>query len=320
MLKTIGKILNIVLKTFWAAYQIVIGVVFIAIVVCFLRFAQYTHWSDIRKLSTQNPEISAFMLAEQARIESDEVLFERVKKERARREARNIIWQEWVPYTAIPGLIKNLVVISEDGKFFNHRGFDLDQIQYAIVANHQKGQKWRGASTISQQVVKNLFLYQERSYSRKVREAIMTIFLEEYLSKERILEVYLNIAQFGPGVFGIQAGAKHHFGMPVEALTFPQMVSLVALLPKPNVWCPTCGYKGYVRHRARIMRNLELYKKIRKTIPDDVYQSFRAFAEAAEAKRWSQLKDRADVKLKNGMAAPNDSANFRSGPYNPNHF
>ncbi|MFC1586144.1 monofunctional biosynthetic peptidoglycan transglycosylase [Fibrobacterota bacterium] len=279
-------------KTVWIGYQIFLGALLVTSLVILLWVADYFHWSEIRGLRKKNPGTTSFMEMERQRILNDSVLLGKVTGEGTDKDKRDIIWREWLPLASMPSLAKDITIVAEDGKFYQHQGFDLEQIEYAIVSNRQKGKQSRGASTISQQVVKNLFLKGEKKYSRKVKEAIMTVLLEHYLTKERILEIYLNIAQFGHGIFGIQAGAKHHFHKAVDELGFDEIVSLIAIVPSPIRWHPRTGSGAYHRHRKRICRNLALYKSIRKKIPDDEYQAFIMYASEEEALRWSQLRDR----------------------------
>ncbi|MBF0431068.1 MAG: monofunctional biosynthetic peptidoglycan transglycosylase [Fibrobacteria bacterium] len=236
------------------------------------------------------------MICEKERIEKDSVLLKSITKQRSIGGHKPLIWQEWVAWNSIPELIRDLVIISEDGKFYQHNGFDLNEIEYAIVANHQLGKKFRGASTISQQVVKNLFLAPDKSYLRKIKEGLITLVLEDKLSKKRILEIYLNIAQFGPGVFGVQAASLYHFNKPVAELNFDQIVNLIALLPSPIKWRPYCGYQAYINHKKRIINNLSLYKQVRKKVSDEDYESFKKYAEEDERMRWNRLQDQINPK------------------------
>jgi monofunctional biosynthetic peptidoglycan transglycosylase len=126
------------------------------------------------------------------------------------------------------------VVVAEDAKFLDHEGFDWDAIQGALAKNQRKGRVVAGASTISQQLAKNLFLSGERSWLRKGQEAIITGMIEHTMSKRRILELYLNVAEWGDGVFGAEAAARHHFGIPASALGPEQAAWLAAILPSPR--------------------------------------------------------------------------------------
>lgn len=139
----------------------------------------------------------------------------------------------WVPAARIPDSLRRAVVAAEDQKFWTHQGFDLEAIERAF-AHNQKSRRKRGASTISQQVAKNLFLWPGRSYLRKALEASFTVLIEALWPKQRILEVYLNIAEFGPGVYGAEAAAQKFFGKPAAALTPPESARLAAVLPNPR--------------------------------------------------------------------------------------
>ena len=142
--------------------------------------------------------------------------------------------RQWVPYDRISVHLKRAVVAAEDAKFLDHEGFDWEAIQKAIARNEKRGRVVAGASTISQQLAKNLFLSGDRSYLRKAQEAVITWMLERTLSKRRILELYLNVAEWGEGVFGAEAAARHHFGVPASALNAAQAAWLAAVLPSPR--------------------------------------------------------------------------------------
>jgi monofunctional glycosyltransferase len=137
--------------------------------------------------------------------------------------------REWVDWDAIAPVMGRSVVASEDANFCLHGGFDMAAIRAAIDEGGQ-----RGASTISQQVVKNVFLWQGRSWLRKAMEAALTPVMELLWSKQRILEVYLNVAEFDEGVFGVQAAAQHYFGVDARDLTATQAARLAAVLPDPK--------------------------------------------------------------------------------------
>jgi monofunctional biosynthetic peptidoglycan transglycosylase len=140
----------------------------------------------------------------------------------------------WVPYARISVHLKRAVVVAEDAKFLDHEGFDWEAIQDALAKNARKGRVVAGASTISQQLAKNLFLSGERSWLRKGQEAIITWMLEQTMSKRRILELYLNVAEWGEGVFGAEAAARYHFGVTAAALDAGQAAWLAAILPAPR--------------------------------------------------------------------------------------
>jgi monofunctional biosynthetic peptidoglycan transglycosylase len=141
---------------------------------------------------------------------------------------------QWVPYEKISANLKRAVVASEDDKFMEHSGFDWDGIEYALKKNQRKGKKVAGGSTITQQLAKNLFLSPSRSYVRKVQEAIITVMIESLWSKHRILEVYLNVVEWGSGVFGAEAGARRHFGQSAAYLNDSQAARMAVMLPSPR--------------------------------------------------------------------------------------
>jgi monofunctional biosynthetic peptidoglycan transglycosylase len=151
-----------------------------------------------------------------------------VKKGAAKLERR------WVPYDRISVHLKRAVVAAEDAKFLDHEGFDWEAIQKAMAKNERKGRVVAGASTISQQLAKNLFLSGERSWLRKGEEAAITWMMEQVMSKRRILELYLNVAEWGEDVFGAEAAARHHFGVSAAALGPEQAAWLAAILPSPR--------------------------------------------------------------------------------------
>jgi monofunctional biosynthetic peptidoglycan transglycosylase len=142
--------------------------------------------------------------------------------------------REWVPYERISPNLKRAVVAAEDARFLDHEGFDWEAIQKAMVRNEKKGKVVAGASTISQQLAKNLFLSGDRSWLRKGQEAAITWMLEHVMTKRRILEIYLNVAEWGEGVFGAEAAARHHFGVPASALSASQAAYLASILPSPR--------------------------------------------------------------------------------------
>ena len=144
----------------------------------------------------------------------------------------------WVPYERISVHLKRAVVAAEDARFLDHEGFDWPAIQKALAENERRGRVVAGASTISQQLAKNLFLSGERSWLRKGEEAVITWMLERAMSKRRILELYLNVAEWGEGVFGAEAAARYHFGTSAAALTPEQAVYLAVVLPSPRRYPP----------------------------------------------------------------------------------
>ena len=158
--------------------------------------------------------------------------------------------QHQVPLAAVAPALREAVLISEDDRFYAHDGFDTEEMKEALEDRFQKGLKLRGASTLSQQLARTLWLTPERSWVRKLREAAYTFALERRLSKDRILELYLNLAEWGPGIFGAEAAAQHYFGVTAATVSPHQAALLAAALPNPlkrNPGHPT----AYLERRAR---------------------------------------------------------------------
>jgi monofunctional biosynthetic peptidoglycan transglycosylase len=139
----------------------------------------------------------------------------------------------WVPRAEIAGSAARAVIAAEDQRFVEHHGIDFNSLNQAL-ADYREGEGLRGASTITQQVAKNLFLWQGRSVVRKALEAWFAVLIESLWTKERILEVYLNVAEFGPGIFGVEAAAREHFDLSAAALSVAEAALLAAVLPNPT--------------------------------------------------------------------------------------
>ena len=142
----------------------------------------------------------------------------------------------WVPYAQISANLKRAVIAAEDAKFLDHEGFDWEGIQKAHERNMKRQRIVAGGSTISQQLAKNLFLSGERSPVRKAQEALITVMLEAMMSKRRILEIYLNVIEWGNGVFGAEAAARHYFGVSAAHLTAEQAARLASMVPNPRFY------------------------------------------------------------------------------------
>jgi monofunctional biosynthetic peptidoglycan transglycosylase len=140
---------------------------------------------------------------------------------------------QWISAKNISSSARAAVIASEDQQFYNHFGFDLQSIRSSITAYLNGGRRLRGASTITQQVAKNIFLTPSKSFIRKGLEVWFTLLIEIMWSKQRILTVYLNIAEFGDHLFGIEAASQHYFGIPAKNLTRSQAAMLAATLPNP---------------------------------------------------------------------------------------
>ncbi len=193
-------------------------------------------WPDVAALADHNPETTAFI-------------------ERARSHGEEIRWR-WVAYDRISPELKKAVLVAEDFSFFSHHGFDTHEIK---IAAHEavKGKRVRGASTITQQLAKNLWLSPSRSPFRKIKELILTRQLEHSLSKRRILELYLNVVQFGPDIYGAEAAARRYFGISAADVDREQAAQLAASLPRPSTWHPGVSSRWYQKSVNRIMIRME---------------------------------------------------------------
>src|SRR5574341_915681 len=199
-------------------------------------------WPDVARLARQNPERTAFI--EQYR-----------QRQRAAGRSDGVQW-EWVPEERISPHLKRAVVAAEDMEFFFHRGFSSAELKDALTQALRKLQAPRGASTITQQLAKNLWLSPSRNPVRKLKEALLTRQLERHLTKRRILELYLNVAEFGPGIYGAQAAARGYFGKPASDLTEHEAAELAASLPRPATWHPGRDSEPYARYVAEVERRM----------------------------------------------------------------
>lgn len=159
---------------------------------------------------------------------------------------------KWVPYSRISNNLKRAVISSEDDGFSEHEGVDWEAMQKAFEKNKKKGKVVSGGSTITQQLAKNLFLSGERSYWRKGQELIITYMLEFCMDKERIFEIYLNVVEWGVGVFGAEAAAQHYYGVSAAALGPVQAARLAVMLPKPRFFDKNTG-SAYLQKRSEII-------------------------------------------------------------------
>jgi len=157
-------------------------------------------------------------------------------EELRQRSPKTALKHQWIAYERISVHLKRAIIAAEDAKFVDHEGFDWDGIQRAMEKNQRKGKVVAGGSTITQQLAKNLFLSSERSLVRKGQEAFITAMLEALMSKRRILEIYLNVVEWGEGVFGAEAAARHYFGASAASLSPEQAARLAAMLPRPRFY------------------------------------------------------------------------------------
>jgi len=198
---------------------------------------------DVESLKTTNPTTTALIEARQ-------------EQAREKGQAIGRHWT-WVPLSKMSPDLRRAVVAAEDASFFVHEGFDWEGIKDAALYNLEKGELKRGGSTITQQLAKNLYLSSKRSILRKLHEALITRSLEEHLSKERILEIYLNVAEWGRGVYGAEAAARHHFRKPARELTREEAAWLAAMLPSPRRYDPLRRTKALTRRYERVLRRMD---------------------------------------------------------------
>lgn len=166
------------------------------------------------------------------------------------------VTQVWVDYDDIAKTVKQAAVVSEDAKFTTHNGFDMDGIERAIKVNEASGRVGVGGSTISQQLAKNLFLTSHRSYIRKGEEAVITVMMEGMWDKQRILEVYLNVAEFGEGIYGIEAAARHYYGKSAKNLSREQSALLISMLPNPKYYQKNLNNRRLQNKKRIIMKRM----------------------------------------------------------------
>ena len=200
-------------------------------------------WPSVAGLATRAPASTAF-------IDRYRVL------EREAGRSGRVQWTS-VPYGRMAVSLKRAVVVAEDASFFSHRGFATAEIREAIDKAVREFGLPRGASTITQQLAKNLWLSPSRNPLRKAKEAMLTWQLERALSKRRILELYLNVVEFGPGVYGAEAASRRYFGKPAADLTDDEAAQLAAGLPRPSIWHPGVSTRAYRRYVDDIRRRME---------------------------------------------------------------
>jgi monofunctional biosynthetic peptidoglycan transglycosylase len=202
----------------------------------------YLSLPDVRLLRTTNPENTAFMelRAQQARADGRPVL---------RR-------QHWVPYGRISNQLKRAVLVAEDSAFWQHEGVDFEQLKESFEVNVERMQFARGASTITQQLAKNLYLSPSKNPARKLRELMIARRLEAELSKRRILEIYLNVIEWGEGVYGADAAARVHFGKAAAGLDASESALLAAAIINPRTLDPGHPSPRLLRRQRMILRRM----------------------------------------------------------------
>jgi monofunctional biosynthetic peptidoglycan transglycosylase len=198
----------------------------------------YLTLPDVRPLARINPKTTAWM---------------QMRADEAKAEGKTLRHrQRWVAYSRISRNLQRAVLAAEDGAFFEHEGVDYAELRKAVEEALAKGEELRGASTLTQQLAKNLYLSPSRDPLRKVRELIITRRLEANLSKTRIFEIYLNVVEWGDGIWGAEAAARAHFGVPASALTREQAALLAGALINPIRYSPS-NPPARLRRRQQII-------------------------------------------------------------------
>jgi monofunctional glycosyltransferase len=209
-------------------------------------------WPDVGALARRAPATTAFI--------------ERWRERQRAASRSDRVERAWVAYPAIAPGVKVAVLVAEDVNFFSHHGFDPGEIREALGKALEERELPRGASTISQQLAKNLWLSPSRDPLRKAREAILTWQLERALGKRRILELYLNVVEFGPGVWGVESASRRYFGKPAADLDDDQAALLAAALPSPAAWHPGSPSAAYRRHAEAVRRRMDKAQFLRRLI------------------------------------------------------
>ena len=225
------------LKTLWRWLWRGIAL-FVAVVLLYQLwiFAHIWWWVD------HNPSTSAFM----------EQRLEVLQSKKPDAELRH----QWVPYNRISNNLKRALIAAEDSKFLDHEGFDWEGIQKAYEKNLKKGKIVAGGSTISQQLAKNLFLSSRKVFWRKGEEAVITVMLEQMMSKRRILEIYLNVIEWGNGVFGAEAAARHYYKTSASSLSAEQSARLASMVPNPRYYDSHRNARGLERKTGIILARM----------------------------------------------------------------
>ena len=202
----------------------------------------YLTLPDVRSLRTSNPETTAFIEL-------------RAREARARGEQPKRI-QRWAPYSRISSNLTRAVLVTEDARFWKHEGIDFDELKESIETNLERMEFARGGSTITQQLAKNLFLSPSKNPVRKLRELLIARRLEAELSKQRILELYLNVVEWGDGIYGAEAAARAYFGKPAGSLSTAESALLAAALSNARLLNPAHPTPRLRRRQAMVMRRM----------------------------------------------------------------
>ena len=202
----------------------------------------YVTLPDVRPLARENPETTAWM---EMRAREARAAGRRLRHE-----------QRWVPYARISPHLRRAVLLAEDPKFWQHEGVDVEQIRESMEVNLEEGRAVRGASTVTQQLAKNLYLSPSRNPVRKLRELFIARRLEAALTKARILEIYLNVIEWGDGVWGVEAASRRYFGVPASALSPDQAALLAGAIVNPRALNPAQPTARLLRRQRLILRRM----------------------------------------------------------------
>jgi len=203
----------------------------------------YLTLPDVRSLATTNPTTTAFMDARRREAED---------AGRAKFQIRH----RWVPYNQISSNLRRAVIVTEDAAFYDHDGIDLAELKASLEKNWEEGQLLRGGSTITQQLAKNLYLSETRNPMRKVTELLIARRLESALTKRRIFEIYLNMIEWGDGIFGCEAAARAYFGGPCASLSVEQAALLAGAIINPRIHSPAKPTRRLLRRQQIIIRRM----------------------------------------------------------------
>jgi monofunctional biosynthetic peptidoglycan transglycosylase len=206
-----------------AAFKVIGFIIILVLVVAGFYF--YLSLPDVSGLKNKNPRSTALMVQRY--------------REAKKADQKFRVRQQWIEFETIPKLFRETVRVTEDASFYQHKGVDFAELKEAFKKNWKKGEYVRGASTITQQLAKNLYLSTDKSIIRKIKELLIAISLERHLSKDRIFTLYLNVIEWGPGVFGVEAASQYYFHKTVSQLNLEEMVRLVAVIPQPLKINPT---------------------------------------------------------------------------------
>jgi monofunctional glycosyltransferase len=213
---------------------------FMGILILQILFLPY---DNIRQLKTNNAGETAFMREQMATAKAQSRPFH--KK------------QYWISLRSIPQDAIDAVIVSEDGTFWSHHGFDWFEFRESIERNFEEGRAVRGASTITQQLVKNLYLSSSKNPLRKLKEWILTWYMEQQLSKSRILEIYFNVIEWGDGVYGIEAAANYYFDKSASSLSREECARLAAIIPSPRKHRADVDSKYVLRRSTLILERMD---------------------------------------------------------------